>query len=172
MKKTLMTDGVDGFQCKICKACFTSLPALIDHYTSRHFNIETHIAMQKRVINISTQSTSKELGTALEILKKHGKRLTPTWNFEAFRAEVMRSRGKHYGTHGAQSSTNVDTGECRKSQCTTRSGDDQWGNPYSLSDRRASGEIPTKGRSKLYRTESRRLEHHSVPASSTESVSK
>eukprot|EP00971_Amphidinium_carterae_P304872 6058550-Amphidinium_carterae.1 len=59
--------------------------------------------MQKRVFNIADQSTSRELGTALEILKKHGKRLTPTWDFEAYRAEVMQTRGKHYGTQGARS---------------------------------------------------------------------
>eukprot|EP00971_Amphidinium_carterae_P171952 3409378-Amphidinium_carterae.1 len=48
MKKTLMTDGDSGFQFKIGYACSHNLPALIDHYTSRHCNIETHVAMQKR----------------------------------------------------------------------------------------------------------------------------
>eukprot|EP00971_Amphidinium_carterae_P227438 4511093-Amphidinium_carterae.1 len=154
MKKTLMTDGVDGFQCKICKACFSNLPALIDHYAARHFNIETHIAMQKRVFNIAAQSTSRDLGTALEIIKRHGKRLTPTWDFEAYRAEVMQVRGRHYGA------------QTRQNQCATRIGDDQWGTPHSIIDRSVPGEIPMKGRSKLCRAESRRIDRHSDPASS------
>eukprot|EP00971_Amphidinium_carterae_P349534 6491065-Amphidinium_carterae.1 len=32
MKKTLMTDGVGGFEYKICNACSPDLPALIDHH--------------------------------------------------------------------------------------------------------------------------------------------
>eukprot|EP00971_Amphidinium_carterae_P241710 4799360-Amphidinium_carterae.1 len=100
--------------------------------------------MQKRVLNIAAQSTSRDLGTALEILKKHGKRLTPTWDFEAYRAEVMQSRGEHYGVHGARSSKTLSMCERRQSQCTTRIGDDQWGTPYTRSDRSVSGEIPMK----------------------------
>eukprot|EP00971_Amphidinium_carterae_P086348 1708939-Amphidinium_carterae.1 len=109
MKKTLMTDGVGGFQCKICKSCYSNLPALIDHYTSRHFNMETHVAMQKRVFNIASQLTPKELSSALEIVKKHGMRLTPTWDFAAYRADVMRNRGSHYRAQSASS-------HCQKGQ--------------------------------------------------------
>eukprot|EP00971_Amphidinium_carterae_P275514 5466756-Amphidinium_carterae.1 len=91
--------------------------------------------MRKRVFNIAAQSTSRELGTALEIIKKHGRRLTPTWDFEVYRAEVMQVRGKHYGVQGARSSKPVDISEPRQNQRTTRIGDDQWGTPHSIIDR-------------------------------------
>eukprot|EP00971_Amphidinium_carterae_P101492 2008944-Amphidinium_carterae.1 len=64
--------------------------------------------MQKRVLSIAAQSTSRELGTPLEIIKKHGKRLTPTWDFDFYRAEVMQIRGRHYGAQSAQSFRPVD----------------------------------------------------------------
>eukprot|EP00971_Amphidinium_carterae_P232693 4617816-Amphidinium_carterae.1 len=148
------------------QSMFSNLPALIDHYTARHFNIETYIAMQKRVFNIAAQSTSQELGTALEIIKKHGKRLTPTWDFEAYRAEIMQVRGRHYGAQVAQSSKSVDISEPRQNQRATRIGDDQWDTPHSIIDRSDPGEIPMKGRSKLYCAESRRIDRHSDPSSS------
>eukprot|EP00971_Amphidinium_carterae_P059242 1171471-Amphidinium_carterae.1 len=83
--------------------------------------------MQKRVFNIAAQSTPRELGIALEIIKKHGKRLTPTWGFEAYRADVMKTRGSHYRTQVASSSRHGDTVEPMKNRCATRIGDDQMG---------------------------------------------
>eukprot|EP00971_Amphidinium_carterae_P115310 2283713-Amphidinium_carterae.1 len=47
--------------------------------------------MQKRLFNIAAQSTPRELGIVLEIIKKQGKRLTPTWDLEAYRADEQRS---------------------------------------------------------------------------------
>eukprot|EP00971_Amphidinium_carterae_P290358 5764940-Amphidinium_carterae.1 len=128
MKKTLMTNGVGGFQCKICKACYYNLPALIDHYndyTSRHFNIETHVAMQKRVFNIASQLTPRELGSALEIVKKHGMRLNPTWDFEAYRADVMQNRGSHYRMQSTSSHRHEDVAGPMKRRCAARNGEDQ-----------------------------------------------
>eukprot|EP00971_Amphidinium_carterae_P069401 1373205-Amphidinium_carterae.3 len=74
-KKALMTNEVGDFHCKVCNACTQDLRALIDHYTSRHFNKNSHVAMQKRVLNVSTHLSSLELGTALVVIKKHGKQL-------------------------------------------------------------------------------------------------
>eukprot|EP00971_Amphidinium_carterae_P255399 5070239-Amphidinium_carterae.2 len=112
----------------------------------------------KRVFNIAAQSTPRELGIALEIIKKHGKRLTPTWDFEAYRADVMQNLGRHYKAQVAPSSRSVDAVEPRQSRCATRIGDDQWYTAHSLSDGTVTGEIPTKGRSKLIRAESRRTD--------------
>eukprot|EP00971_Amphidinium_carterae_P041936 824056-Amphidinium_carterae.1 len=114
------------FQCKICNACSHNLPALIDHYTSRHFTIETHVAMQKRV-NVSTQLSSRELGMALEIIKKHGKCLTPTSDYEAYRADVMTARGGQYQAQVASSPRHGNPVESMKNQCAPRIGDDQMG---------------------------------------------
>eukprot|EP00971_Amphidinium_carterae_P125041 2477294-Amphidinium_carterae.1 len=76
--------------------------------------------MQKRVFNIAAQSTPRELGIALEVIKKHGKRLTPTWDFEAYRADVMKTRGSHYRTQVASSSRHGDMVEPMKNRCATR----------------------------------------------------
>eukprot|EP00971_Amphidinium_carterae_P198390 3937424-Amphidinium_carterae.3 len=96
MKKALMTNGAGGFQCKVCNARSQDLRGLIDHYTSRHFDNDAHVAMQKRVLNISTHISPRELGMALEIFKKHGKRLNPRWDYEAYREDVMASRGGQF----------------------------------------------------------------------------
>eukprot|EP00971_Amphidinium_carterae_P283321 5624840-Amphidinium_carterae.1 len=82
------------FHCKVCSACSHDLWALIEHYTSRHFNHDTHVAMQKKVLNISTHLSSRELGMALEVIEKHGKRLNPRWDYETYRADVMATRGR------------------------------------------------------------------------------
>eukprot|EP00971_Amphidinium_carterae_P192332 3816348-Amphidinium_carterae.4 len=76
MKKAFMVSEMGEFRCKVCNACTHDLQSLIDHYTSRHFNNDTHthVAMQKRALNISTLLSSRELGKALEVIKKHGKR--------------------------------------------------------------------------------------------------
>eukprot|EP00971_Amphidinium_carterae_P219903 4365337-Amphidinium_carterae.1 len=82
----------------------------------------------------------------------------------------MQIRGRHYGAQAAQCSRSVDINEPRErargNQCVTRIGNDQWDTPHSIIDRSVSGEIPMKGRSKLYRAGSRRIDRHSDPASS------
>eukprot|EP00971_Amphidinium_carterae_P285677 5672277-Amphidinium_carterae.2 len=52
--------------------------------------------MQKRVLNISTHLLSREVGIALEVIKKHGKRLNPRWDHETYRADVMAAKGDHH----------------------------------------------------------------------------
>eukprot|EP00971_Amphidinium_carterae_P324595 6451148-Amphidinium_carterae.3 len=81
--------------------------------------------MQKRVFNIAAQLTPRELGIALEIIKKHGKRLTPTWDYEAYRADVMKTRGSQYRTQVAPSPQHGNPVESMKNQCATRIGDEQ-----------------------------------------------
>eukprot|EP00971_Amphidinium_carterae_P022495 443693-Amphidinium_carterae.2 len=139
MKKTLMADGVGGFRCKICNACSHDFPALIDHYTSRHFNIDTHVAMQKRVFIISIQLSSRVLGMALEIIKKHGKRLNPKWDYETFRGDVMTSRGSQHQAQEAPSPRQGNQKESMRDQCAAPIGDDQMGRFYTEPRESATG---------------------------------
>eukprot|EP00971_Amphidinium_carterae_P203812 4044821-Amphidinium_carterae.1 len=79
----------------------------------------------------------------------------------------MQIRGRHYGAQAAQSSGPVGTSEPRQNQRATRIGDDRWDTPHSIIGRSDPGEIPMKGRSRLYRAESRRIDQHSDPAPSS-----
>eukprot|EP00971_Amphidinium_carterae_P299281 5946208-Amphidinium_carterae.1 len=71
-------------------------------------------------------------------------RLTPTWDFEAYRADVMQNRGSHYRSQSAASQRHEGVTGPMKSRCAARNGDDQRGIPHSLSDRDVTGEIPRK----------------------------
>eukprot|EP00971_Amphidinium_carterae_P132452 2623316-Amphidinium_carterae.1 len=78
----------------------------------------------------------------------------------------MQNRGSHYKAQVASSSRNVDVVEPMKSHCAIRIGDDQCGTPQSIIDGSVTGEIPMKGRSKLFRAESCRKDRYMDPASS------
>eukprot|EP00971_Amphidinium_carterae_P027931 550128-Amphidinium_carterae.1 len=97
MKKAFMKNEVGEFRCKMCNVYTIDLQAFCDHYTSRHFKNDIHTSLCRgAVFNITTHVSSRELGMALEIIKKHGKRLNPRWGYEAYRADVMASRGGHH----------------------------------------------------------------------------
>eukprot|EP00971_Amphidinium_carterae_P042817 841382-Amphidinium_carterae.1 len=76
--------------------------------------------MQKRVFNVASQLTPRELSSALEIVKKHGMRLTPTWDFAAYRADVMQNRGSHYRAQSASSHRHEDMAGPMESRCAAR----------------------------------------------------
>eukprot|EP00971_Amphidinium_carterae_P258351 5127868-Amphidinium_carterae.1 len=78
----------------------------------------------------------------------------------------MQNRGSHYKAQVASSSRHVDAVEPMQSHCATRIGDDQWGTPHSHSNGSVTGEIPMKGRSKLFRAKSCRPDRYMDPASS------
>eukprot|EP00971_Amphidinium_carterae_P169641 3361115-Amphidinium_carterae.1 len=76
--------------------------------------------MQKRVFNIAVQSSPRELGFAFEIIKKHGKRLTPTWDYETYRVDVMTTKGSQYRAQVASSPRHGNPVESMKNRCATR----------------------------------------------------
>eukprot|EP00971_Amphidinium_carterae_P080820 1598802-Amphidinium_carterae.1 len=120
--------------------------------------------MQKRVFNISTQLSSRELGLALEITKKHGKRLTPKRDYEAYRADVMTARGGQYQAQAAPSPRHGNPEESMNNQCATPIGDDQMERFYTESRESATGRsAPMKGRPKQIHAEACNEGRHSEP---------
>eukprot|EP00971_Amphidinium_carterae_P147971 2933080-Amphidinium_carterae.1 len=113
--------------------------------------------MQKRVFIIAAQSTPRELGipVVIEIIKKHGKRLTASWDFAAYRADV------------ASSSRHGDMVEPMRNRCATRIGDDQMGLQHPIIGMNATGRsAPMMGRSKHSHAKFCREDHYMDPTTS------
>eukprot|EP00971_Amphidinium_carterae_P143185 2836936-Amphidinium_carterae.1 len=53
--------------------------------------------------------------------------ITPTWDYEAYRADVMTARGGHYQAQVTSSPRHGNPVVSMKNQCATPIGDDQMG---------------------------------------------